>query len=84
MLLGYGGPAKRGFSAATNAGYDIDLGAVQYGAVQTSYNWNCCGLSVEYRRFALGEVRNENQYTFNLTLAGVGTAGNLKRAERLF
>jgi LPS-assembly protein len=84
MLLGYGGPAKRGFSMATNAGYDIDLGAVQYGAVQTSYNWNCCGLSVEYRRFALGEVRNENQYTFNLTLAGVGTAGNLKRAERLF
>jgi LPS-assembly protein len=84
MLLGYGGPTKRGFSMATNAGYDIDLGAVQYGAVQTSYNWNCCGLSVEYRRFALGEVRNENQYTFNLTLAGVGTAGNLKRAERLF
>jgi LPS-assembly protein len=82
--LGYGGPAKRGFSAATTGGYDVDANAVQYSVVQTGYNWNCCGFSVEYRRFALGTTRNENQYLFNLTLAGVGTAGNLKRAERLF
>jgi LPS-assembly protein len=82
--LGYGGPAKRGFSAATTGGYDVDANAVQYSVVQSGYNWNCCGVSVEYRRFALGSTRNENQYLFNLTLAGVGTAGNLKRAERLF
>ena len=84
MLLGYGGLAKTGFSGAINTGYDIHLGDVQYGAVQTGYNWSCCGLAVEYRRFALGSVRNENQYRFNLTLSGVGTAGNLRRAERLF
>ena len=84
LLAGYGGPTKRGFSAAANTGYDFNLNAVQYGAIQTSYNWNCCGLSVEYRRFALGSVRNENSYRFNLTLAGVGTAGNLRRSERLF
>jgi LPS-assembly protein len=82
--LGYGGPTKRGFSVATTGGYDIDTNAVQYAVVQTGYNWDCCGFSAEYRRFALGSVRNENQYRFNLTLAGVGTAGNLKKAERLF
>jgi LPS-assembly protein len=82
--VGYGGPTKRGFSLATTGGYDIDENAVQYGVVQTGYNWNCCGFSAEYRRFALGSVRNENQYRFNLTLAGVGTAGNLKKAERLY
>jgi LPS-assembly protein len=82
--LGYGGPAKRGVSLATSGGYDVEANAIQYSIVQAGYNWNCCGFSAEYRRFALGSTRNENQYLFNFTLAGVGTAGNLKRAERLF
>ena len=84
LLLGYGSPTKRGFSAATSAGYDFIQNALQYGGIQTSYNWDCCGLAVEYRRLALGSVRNENQYSFNFTLAGVGAAGNLKHSERIF
>jgi LPS-assembly protein len=84
MLLGYGDPTKRGLSAGVNAGYDFVQNALQYGGIQSSYNWDCCGLSVEYRRLALGSVRNENQYSFNFTLAGVGAAGNLKHSERIF
>lgn len=84
LLLGYGAPAKTGLSAAANAGIDLKLGTVQYGSLQTSYNWNCCGFSVEYRKYELGSVRNENAYRFNFTLANIGTAGNLRRAERLF
>jgi LPS-assembly protein len=57
---------------------------LQYASVQANYNWNCCGLAVEYRKFELGSVRNEGQYKFNFTLANIGTAGNLRRAERLF
>jgi LPS-assembly protein len=57
---------------------------LQYASVQANYNWNCCGLSVEYRKFELGSVRNEPQYKFNFTLANIGTAGNLRRSERLF
>jgi LPS-assembly protein len=83
-LLGYGNPTKRGLSAGVNAGYDFIQNALQYGGIQSSYNWDCCGLSVEYRRLALGSVRNENQYSFNFTLAGVGAAGNLKHSERIF
>ncbi len=82
--LGYGGATKRGFSAATSGGYDVDANAVQYSVVQTGYNWDCCGFSAEYRRFALGSTRNENAFRFSFTLAGVGTAGNLRRAERLY
>ena len=41
-------------------------------------------MSVEYRRFALGSVRNENQFRFALTLANVGTFGTLRKQERLF
>jgi LPS-assembly protein len=84
VLMGYGSPSKPGFGVAANAGLDLKLTSVQYGALQTSYNWNCCGLSVEYRKYQLGSVRNENAYRFNFTLVNIGTAGNLKRAERLF
>jgi LPS-assembly protein len=84
LLIGYGDPTKRGLSAGANAGYDFIQNALQYGGIQSSYNWDCCGLSVEYRRLALGSVRNENQYSFNFTLAGVGAAGNLKHSERIF
>ena len=84
VLLGYGHPNKRGFSGAASFGFDATLGFLQYSTVQTSYNWDCCGLSLEYRRFALGSVRNENQFRFNFSLANVATFGNLRRQERLF
>ncbi len=82
--LGYGSPTKRGWSAAANIGFDREFNLLQYSAAQTSYNWDCCGLSFEYRRFSLGSVRNENQYRFAFTLANIGSFGNLKRQERLF
>ncbi len=84
LLLGYGVPTKPGLSVATNVGLDALGGAVQYAALQTSYNWNCCGLAVEYRKFDLGTVRDENSYRFSFTLANIGSAGNIRRAERLF
>jgi len=84
VLLGYGQLNKRGLSAATSFGFDANLGSLQYATAQTSYNWDCCGLSLEYRRFALGTVRNENEYRFSFTLANIGAFGNLKRQERLY
>jgi LPS-assembly protein len=90
MLVGYGGAAKPGLGVAANVGLDLHQGTskqsglVQYGALQASYNWDCCGLSVEYRKYELGSVRNENVYRFNFTLANIGTAGNLRRAQALF
>ena len=84
ILAGYGHPNKRGLNVAANIGFDSNLHFLQYGAFQWSYNWDCCGFSMEYRRFALGSVRNENQYRFAFTLANIGTFGNLKRQERLF
>lgn len=83
-LIGYGHPNKRGFSTAANLGFDANFEFLQYGAYQWSYNWDCCGLAMEYRRFALGSVRNENQFRFAFTLANVATFGNLRLQERLF
>jgi LPS-assembly protein len=84
VLFGFGRPTKQGLSAAANAGIDIDLGTVQYGAIQSSYNWNCCGISVEYRKYELGTARNDNGYKFNFTLANIGSAGNLRHSDQVF
>jgi LPS-assembly protein len=84
LLFGYGHPDKRGFSGATNLGFDANLGFLQYSTAQVAYNWDCCGMSLEYRRFALGSVRNENQFRFTFALANIGGFGNLRRQERLF
>ena len=84
ILGGYGNPSKRGLSLAANVGFDSTVSFVQYGAAQAAYNWDCCGISLEYRRFALGVVRNENAFRFAFTLANIGTFGNMRRQERLF
>jgi len=83
-VLGYGSTNKRGFSGAMNLGFDAHLNQVQYGSGQLAYNWDCCGINVEYRRFALASVRNENQFRFTFALANVGAFGNLRKTERLF
>jgi LPS-assembly protein len=84
-LLGYGSPTKRGVSLAGSLGYDFFFNLRQFAAAQAAYNWDCCGLSFEYRRFFLPSVgRDENQYRFAFTLANIATFGNMKRQERLF
>ncbi len=84
VQLGFGKPTRPGLSAAASAGIDLDLGTVQYGAIETSYNWNCCGVSIEYRKYELGTARNDNGYKFNFTLANIGSAGNLRHSEQVF
>jgi LPS-assembly protein len=82
--LGYGSLNRRGFSAATSFGFDAELQQLQFATAQATYNWDCCGMTVEYRRYAIANVRNENLFRFSFTLANIGSFGNLKRQERLY
>jgi LPS-assembly protein len=96
LLLGYGSPTKPGLGIAADVNLNLDPSSgcattnvmcnslVQYGAVQTSYNWDCCGFSVEVRKYELGSVRNELEEKFSITLVNIGTAGNLSRGLSLF
>ncbi len=83
-FLSIGKPNGAGFDLAANGGYDFVHGALQYAGVQAIYNWNCCGLSVGYRRFALGSVRDETQYLYSFTLANFGAVGDIRRANTVF
>lgn len=84
FTVGYGRHGRMGLNAAFTGAYDVREGFLQFSAFQVSWNNDCCGLSFEFRRFALGPVRNENQYRMSFSLANVGTFGNLKKQERLF
>jgi len=82
--LQYGHSDKRGLSGAANFAIDAHKGVLQYSVFQTTYNWDCCGITMEYRRISLGSIRNENQYRFTYSLANIGSFGNLLRKERLY
>ena len=84
VALGYGGLARHGFSAATSFGIDAELKQLQFATAQTTYNWDCCGVTLEYRRYAIANLRNENLFRFTFSLANIGSFGNLRRQERLY
>ncbi len=82
--IGYGSLTRHGFSGAANFGLDAEINQLQFASLQSTYNWDCCGLTLEYRRYAIGSVRNENLFRFNFTLANIGSFGNLRPQERLY
>jgi LPS-assembly protein len=84
VALGYGGLTRRGFSAASSLGFDAETRELQFATAQTTYNWDCCGVTLEYRRYAIANVRNENLFRFTFNLANIGAFGNLRRQERLY
>ena len=87
-FLEIGKQSGRGFNFASNGGYDFVQHQVQYGGVQAVYNWNCCGLTLGYRRFELGSVgstsRNEHEWLYGFTVANFGTVGDVRRQNSTF
>ena len=81
--LGFGNPNHRGWNAAFTSVYDFRIGAMQFATTQVTYNTDCCGISVQYRRFNFGS-RFENQFRVAFAVANIGTFGTLKKQERMF
>ena len=81
--LGIGNENRRGWNAGFNAVYDFREGRMQYATTQVTYNTDCCGFSVQYRRFSFG-TRNENQFRVSFAIANIGSFGTLKKQERMF
>jgi LPS-assembly protein len=82
--LGYGRPNKLGFSAAGSFGFDKESKRLQFVSTQTSYNWDCCGVTLEYRNYSVANVRNENLFRFTFSLANIGGFGSLRQQDRLY
>jgi LPS-assembly protein len=82
-MVGIGNENRRGWNAGFSIYYDYKQSILQYATTQVTYNTDCCGFSVQFRRFAFG-TRNENQFRVSFAIANIGSVGTLKRQERLF
>lgn len=82
-LVGIGNENHRGWNAAFTAVYDYRIGVMQFATTQITYNTDCCGFSIQFRRFSFG-TRNENQFRLAFNIANIGSFGTLKTQERLF
>jgi hypothetical protein len=80
----YGGISRKGLSGAFGVDYNLAQRIAHQVVSQLSYNFGCFALDFEFRRFALGTLRRENVFRVALSLANVGTFGNLKPRERLY
>jgi LPS-assembly protein len=79
----YGGDNRRGWNYGFSAFYDYRQGILQFAQSQVTYNTDCCGFSVQYRRFSFGE-RNENQFRVAFAVSNIGSVGTLRKQDRIF
>src|ERR1019366_6943004 len=85
VLVQYGNVAMKGLSGAAAVGVDDRLNYVQSATVQTTYNWDCCGVAFEYSRYAFAPtVSQENSFRFSFSLSNIGTFGTIRRLQRLY
>jgi LPS-assembly protein len=82
-LIGLGQENQRGWNTALFTLYDYRLGRLQFMNTQVTYNTDCCGFSVQWRRLNFG-TRFENQFRYALAISNVGSFGTLRRLERFF
>lgn len=83
ILVGYGNDKRRGLNAAFSLYYDYRRGLTQFSTTQVTYNTDCCGVSVQYRRFNIG-LRDETQFRVAFAVSNVGSFGTLRKQERIF
>ncbi len=82
-LVGWGNQNRRGWSVGFQSVYDFRTSQMQFATTQVSYNSECCGISIQYRRFGFG-TRNENQFRVAFAVANIGSFGTLRRQESIF
>jgi LPS-assembly protein len=81
--LGYGNPNRRGWNFGFDLYYDYRKGSLQYWQTQVAHNTDCCGISVQYRRFVVG-TRDDTQIEASFAVSNIGSFGTLKKQDRMF
>jgi len=84
LLATYGDFNRKGLSGAFGVNYNLVQKIAAGGVGQLSYNFGCFGLNVEYQRFSLGTIRQENVFRVAISLANIGTFGDFKPRDRLY
>jgi len=82
-LISYGQQTRKGWNAALSLYYDYKRDVLVFMTTQLTYNTDCCGISIEYRRFNIG-ARDDTQYRVAFAVSNVGSFGTLRKQERIF
>ena len=80
-VMTYGDSNRKGFSGAFGIDYNFQQKINQHIITRASYNFGCFAIDVEYQYYNLGPLNHESQFRVALSLANVGTFGNLKPRE---
>ena len=82
--VGWGRQDLRGWSLGFHSVYDFRTAVIEYATTQVSYNSDCCGISMQYRKFGLATVYARTEFRVAFLVSNIGSFGSLKRQERLF
>lgn len=80
--IGYG-LADRGISTSFAISYNLRTSQWLNSGTSLSYSWDCCGLAAAFNQFDLGQ-RTESRLSFSFMLKGIGSFGNIRKAESFF
>ncbi|HEV2388662.1 MAG TPA: LPS assembly protein LptD [Candidatus Acidoferrales bacterium] len=83
-LAGLGDINRPGWNTSFGFSYDAHQHLFQNQLAQIGYNGSCCGITLEYRRLALGPFRIENRFGVALQIANIGAFGKIRRQEKIF
>jgi LPS-assembly protein len=83
LRVGYGNPNRRGWNYGFDIYYDFHQRELQFWRTQVTYNTDCCGISFQYRRFAIG-TRDDSQFEAAFSISNIGTFGTLQKQDRMF
>jgi len=81
---GFGDANRRGVNAGFDAVYDYRQAVLQYVTGQVTYNTDCCGISVQVRRYNIGLASQTPEIRIAFSIGNVGTLGTLRKQDRLF
>jgi LPS-assembly protein len=82
-LVGFGNQNRKGWNGAMSVYYDYKNHVTVFATAEVTYNTDCCGISVEYRRFNIG-TRDDTQYRMAFTVSNIGSFGTLQKQDRIF
>jgi len=81
---GFGDTNHRGWNAAFDTIYDYRQQQLLWATTYVTYNTDCCGLSVQYRRSRRNDGTYQGDFAVSFSVANIGAVGTLKKQDRIF
>jgi LPS-assembly protein len=75
---------RRGWNVGASSVYDHKKKVIYHSTGQVTYNTDCCGMSVQFRRVNAGIRESKNEWRMAFSVANIGSFGTLRKQDRIF